>query len=243
MGLIKSFARFRLRSQGADLSRHSLIVSDATYSPWMADDEFMQAFSKVRQSTLVGIQRCYELWHLVEQVKPLNGDIIEVGVWKGGTGGLLAKKSELEGLDATIYLCDTFQGVVKAGPEDSFYAGGEHSDASRDAVEALLRSMELKGVTILAGVFPDETGHLIPADRVFRLCHIDVDVYQSAKDVLGWVWDRMVTGGVVVFDDYGFFQCEGVTTLVNEEGAKSDRLVFQNLNGHGIMVKLPSPQR
>jgi O-methyltransferase len=228
-----------LRSRGADPKRHSLIIAEGTYSPWLFDADFRAAYRNVRGSTLVGEQRCYELWHLVAQVAELEGDILEVGVWRGGTGAVLAKRAQLEGLDAKVYLCDTFQGVVKAGPKDSVYVGGEHSDVTSGSVERLLRAMGLDNVELLVGVFPDETGPLMPADRGIRLCHIDVDVYRSAKDVLAWVWDRLSPGGVVVFDDFGFPECEGVTKLVNEEASKPDRLVVQNLNGHGIMVKLP----
>jgi hypothetical protein len=33
----------------------------------------------------------------------------------------------------------------------------------------------------------------------------------------------------------------GITQMVNEERAKNDRLVIHNLNGHGIVIKLPLP--
>lgn len=116
--------RVMLRSRGADLTRHSVILAEATYSPWLNDETFQQVYSAVRSNTLVGIQRCYELWHLVEQVKDLAGDIIEVGVWRGGTGALLAMRSKLERLRAVTYLCDAFEGVVKAGSEDFSYRVG-----------------------------------------------------------------------------------------------------------------------
>jgi O-methyltransferase len=236
---VGSAGRLMLRSRGADLARHSVILAEATYSPWLSDQPFQEVYSAVRDNTLVGVQRCYELWHLVGQVKHLTGDIIEVGVWRGGTGALLAMRSQLEGLGATTYLCDTFRGVVKAGPRDNSYTGGEHSDVDRAGVDRLIASLHLKDVEILAGVFPEETAHLIPADRRFRLCHVDVDVYRSARDVLDWVWPRLVVGGMVVFDDYGFPECEGVTTLVNDEAKKPDRIMIQNLNGHGILIKVP----
>ncbi len=89
---------------------------------------------------------------------------------------------------------------------------------------------------MLQGIFPDDTGNKI-AGETFRLCHIDVDVYQSAKDVLEWVWPRLSSQGVVVFDDYGFPACPGVTELVNEQRMRDDRLVLHNLNGHGLVVK------
>jgi O-methyltransferase len=96
--------------------------------------------------------------------------------------------------------------------------------------------MGLQNVEILEGIFPDETGRLVENQR-FRLCHIDVDVYQSAKDVVDWVWPRMPVGGVVVFDDYGFPHVRGVKKLVDELARRPGFFTIQNLNGHAVIIK------
>lgn len=177
---------------------------------------------------------------LVAQTAKLDGGILEVGVWRGGTGALMARRARSAGSSDSIYLCDTFKGVVKTGSHDPCYYDGKHSDTSQEVVEDLLRRVGISDVQILAGVFPDETAHLIEPDARFRLCHIDVDVYQSARDIMAWVWDRMVPGGIVVYDDYGFASCGGITKYVNEQMAERDRLVLHNLNGHAIVIKNPT---
>jgi O-methyltransferase len=140
------------------------------------------------------------------------------------------------GLNDPVYLCDTWKGVVKTGPDDIYYHDGKHDDTSKAIVEALVRRMSLTNVTLLEGVFPEETASMVAADAL-RLVHVDVDVYQSAKDVFEWAWPRLGSGGVAVFDDYGFPACPGVTRFVDEQRHLSDRLVLHNLNGHGIVVK------
>ncbi|MFM7423430.1 MAG: TylF/MycF/NovP-related O-methyltransferase [Elainella sp.] len=210
----------------------------ALYAPWNVDQGFQRAYQRIFANTLVDQYRCFELWSLVEQVQKLDeGSIIEIGVWQGGTGVLMAHRVATCGITDPVYLCDTFSGVVKASDKDSFYKGSEHADTSQAIVEQLVSQFGLTQVKILKGIFPDETAHLIGDDK-FRLCHVDVDVYQSAKDVVAWVWDRMVPGGIIVYDDYGFLGCDGITKLVEEQRALSDRLVFHNLNGHAIVVKL-----
>ena len=89
---------------------------------------------------------------------------------------------------------------------------------------------------ILQGIFPEETAHLA-AEGKFRFCHIDVDVYRSAKDVADWIWEKMVVGGIIVYDDYGFQRTVGITQHVEEQKLKDDRVLVYNLNGHGIVVK------
>lgn len=210
----------------------------AGYSPWLDDADFKSMHEAVKDHTLVDVFRLHELYSLARQLGKLpEGDILEVGVWRGGSGALLAGTARLCGLTSRIYLADTFQGVVKAGNKDTRYMGGEHADTSIETVEALFRRMGLDDHEILQGVFPEQTGARI-ADRKFRLCHIDVDVYNSARDVNEWIWPRLVPGGLVVYDDYGFEPCIGVTRYVNEQLDLPDRLVLHNLNGHAIVVKL-----
>jgi O-methyltransferase len=219
-------------------AEYGSVLPSADYTPWNLDAEFLDTYGKIRGNTLVDIYRCWELWTLAGQTARLDpGAILEVGVWRGGTGALLAKRLALAGLDVPVYLCDTFEGVVKAGEHDEIYKGGEHANTSKELVERLLESLHIKNARVIQGVFPDASGPLL-ADSSFRLVHIDVDTYQSAKDIMEWVWGRLVPGGMVVHDDYGFSFCNGITKLVNEQAADTDKLVLHNLNGHAIVVKL-----
>lgn len=210
----------------------------STYAPWSIDKKFKEVYDIVYPYTMVDIYRCYELWQLISQTRKVDGAIIEIGVWKGGTAGIICKKTEIEGLNKKIFLADTFKGVAKASNRDDLYKGGEHSDTSAKIVNGLLSSkLHLSNFRILEGIFPDETSHMID-DNVFSFCHIDVDTYDSAKDIIDWIWPKLQIGGIVVYDDYGFIGTNGVTRFVNEEALKKDRLVIHNLNAHGIVIKL-----
>jgi O-methyltransferase len=202
------------------------------YRPWTADMAFLRVWDQIRSHTLVDQARLYELWELLGQTEEISGDILEVGVWRGGSAALLG----LRGSGKKLYLADTFAGVAKAGTRDPYYTGGEHSDTSIDRVEAFLHSLALRNFELLPGIFPDETAHRI-ADRTFAFCHIDVDVYESAKDVFHWVWPRVPLGGIIVFDDYGFYGCEGVTALIHELRSRTDGVTVGNLNGHAVIVR------
>lgn len=215
---------------------HEMAYPIATYAPWKSDAEFDRVYKAIRKNTFVDVWRCHELWTLLGELREIPGAILEVGVWRGGTGALMAARAQELGLDQTVYLCDTWKGVVKTTDVDTYYRDGKHDDTSRAIVERLVADMGLDNVELLEGIFPDETGDRI-AGETFRLCHCDVDVYASAKGVLDWAWPRLSPGGVIVFDDYGFPACPGVTKLVDEQRMRADRLVVHNLNGHGIVVK------
>jgi len=222
-----------------DARLDSVVLPVATYSPWLADDEFLSVYAAIESNTLVDMFRCWELWHLVSQVAAVEGDLIEVGVWRGGTGALLACRMRDLRMQATLHLCDTFVGVVKTSETDGHYTGGEHADTSTEIVESLTRKLNLNNTEIHVGIFPESANRALTRKR-FRLAHIDVDAYESARDVFEWIWHRLNPGGIVVFDDFGFSTTRGVAKLCHELESISDSTLIQNLNGHAILVKVAS---
>lgn len=216
---------------------HQTIVPLASYAPWNLDPAFCKVYDRCRTHTLVDIYRCYEIWSAVaEAAKLQQGDLLEVGVWRGGTGALIAAQTAQRISSAQVFLCDTFTGVVKTGAQDTIYKDGMHSDTSLEIVQQLLTQLGLNNAVVLQGTFPDQTADQIQ-NRRFRFAHIDVDVYQSSKDICEWLWPRLVSGGVVVFDDYGMRGTEGVQRLVNEWRVRDDLTFLYNLNGHAIFLK------
>tara|TARA_Y100001935_G_C17311426_1_gene516719 strand:+ start:5959 stop:6633 length:675 start_codon:yes stop_codon:yes gene_type:complete len=213
------------------------LINTNEYTPWLNNEEFNLIYNKVQLNTLSTYHRCYELWNLIKESKKLSGEIIEIGTWRGGSGALIAYQSKKHCPNSKVYLCDTFKGVVKSGENDNNYYDGEHSDTSKSDVENLLKKLNLNNTKILEGVFPEETSHQIDQNEVFRFCHIDVDVYDSAKSIMDWIWPKIVPGGIIVFDDYGALNCSGIIKLVNEEKDKNDRLFIHNINGHAIFIK------
>jgi O-methyltransferase len=225
-----------VRREAVRSGSHALPYPLATYAPWLVDSEFLAVWEKVREHTLVDELRCWELWTLVGELRDVPGAMLEVGVWRGGTGGLIAARAAALGIVDPVYLCDTWEGVVKAGPADPYYRGREHEDSSMEMVRSLLDRLGVQQAELLKGIFPEDTGEQVSAEAL-RLVHIDVDVYESARDAFNWAWPRVSAGGVVVFDDYGWPATPGVARFVDEQRGQPDRLVLHNLNGHGLIVR------
>lgn len=221
-----------------DLS-YDVVTPYANYSPWLSDTDFTDIYYASKPNSVVDIYRCYELWSFAEKIVKMAPDanFIEIGVWRGGTASIIGRKLSLLHSNVKFYLADTFTGVKKSSDKDSFYFDNEHADTSEEIVSQLLKD-KYDNYEILKGMFPEETAFRIEEDKRFGFCHIDVDVYNSSKDIVDWIWDRMIIGGVIIFDDYGFHTCDGVTKYVNEQKSKTDRMVIYNLNGHAVMIKL-----
>ncbi len=123
-----------IRRSAVRSGAHEMVFPFATYSPWLKDDAFNAVHAQVQDHTLVDLWRCYELWQLVEQVRDVPGALLEVGVWRGGTGAIIAARAADLGIPDPVLLCDTFTGVVKVSAVDTYYRGGEHRNTSVETV-------------------------------------------------------------------------------------------------------------
>jgi len=230
----RSTTRFSTH-EGTRYAYEDVHITD-TLAPWALDEAFLDVWEKARHNTLTDIFRAWELYQLVRESAGAQGDMLEVGVWRGGTGAVIAAAANRWRPASTIWLCDTFEGVVKTGRYDTAYFGGEHADASKEDILALSSRLELANVAVLKGMFPEDTAAAI-GERRIAFCHVDVDAYQSALEVVSWVAPRMDAGGVMVFDDYGFSTCKGVTRCVDELRGNGEWLYVHNLNKHAVLIK------
>src|SRR5262249_39195283 len=147
-GALSTVVRFAYPGR-LERNRHGIIIPESSLSPWRYDQAFRDVYQQIDAFSLLDEMRLYELWHLTGQLSSVRGDIIEVGVWRGGSGCLIAAASQRSRSDARVYLCDTFAGVVKAGIQDPIYFGGEHGDASPELVKSVARHLSINNIEIL----------------------------------------------------------------------------------------------
>jgi hypothetical protein len=135
----------------------------------------------------------------------LDGSFAECGVYKGGTAKVLAKVIENEVYQRkSLHLFDTFEGMpdiadLDPAPEKKGY----YSDTSLEIVRDYLA--EYGFITMHPGIIPS-TFESIKWD--FAFVHIDVDLYSTTMDCCEFFYGRMVRGGIILFDDYGFERYE-----------------------------------
>lgn len=128
--------------------------------------------------------------------------MVEVGVYQGGSAVRLAQVATAK--QVRLYLFDTFAGMPVAGGYDR-HRLGDFADTSVLAVQKLVPT-----AIIHSGIFPDT----LPDDcRDLGFVHCDVDQYDSTRDVIRYLWPRLVTGGVMWFDDP---ELEGALKAIHE---------------------------
>lgn len=178
-------------------------------------DELFTAINRVAKPlTLTSIERQYALYEAVRYVSlsKITGDIVECGVWKGGS--MLIAAHTLAGLgdtDRTLWLYDTFEGMTPPGAADVPVAGigADHfykAPKLRAGVNEAKATMALSGypedrIDYIVGDVRDSLQVMRP--KSIALLRLDTDWYDSTKVELEALYDLVVPGGVVLFDDYG----------------------------------------
>jgi len=172
-----------------------------TYSPWY-EDWFQAIYDKIKGHTGIAEDRCYMLHRLSQHCSHLDGDFAECGVYRGGSAFLIALTLGKSGAQRKeLHIFDTFKGMPGFADQDpSCHVEGHMGDVSLDAIKHYLRVFPF--IVFHPGVIP-ETFETVK-DKRFAFVHVDVDLYRSTKDCCAFFYDRLVSGGMMVVDDYGF---------------------------------------
>lgn len=177
---------------------------------WEEDERFNALLDRVTGHTVVDKVRCFMIYQFVRQVGHIQGDIAEVGVFRGGTARILAEASQAT--DKLVHLFDTFSGMPPTDPAKDLHREGDFGDTSLEQVRDYLYDCDK--VRFYPGLFPDTAKPL--EALTFSLVHVDTDIYRSVKDCCEWFYPRLRPGGIMVFDDYGFPSCPGAKLAVEE---------------------------
>jgi hypothetical protein len=146
---------------------------------------------------------------LVLETNGLPGDMAEVGVYRGGTAKLIAYYAPR----TPLHLFDTWTGRPdKDLLEDEGHLRGGCDDCDYDDVRAFVNSPHAR---YYKGAIPDTLGE-VPCTARFRFVHLDVNLYRPTRDSLLYFSQKMLPGGVIIFDDYGWHDCPGIIRAVHE---------------------------
>lgn len=199
---------------------------------WKLDREFNDIFNKASKTQGNHVLRCFMLYQLLKQVSNLEGEVAEVGVHRGRSAKVISLTSER--FSKKVFLFDTFTGMPEVDPDrDNCYTKGAFSDTSLREVSNFLS--ECRNVTIYPGLFPDTAEPI--QNTCFSFVHVDVDIYQSVLDCCRFFYPRMVSRGIILFDDPGFADCSGAKIAVDEFFSNKEEFPIYLATAQAIIIK------
>lgn len=174
----------------------------------------------IKLQTLISLDRIANIVKYSDMVKNLEGDVAEFGVFRGGSLELIAQLNP----NKNIIGIDSFEGLPAPTTHDNFHKQGDFKEVEYEAVYGYFKTL-YRNVELLKGFSPSIFEQIHPY-RKFSFVHIDVDLYQSVAEGLAYFYPRLVDGGVILLDDYGFESTEGAKRAVDEfvdaKGKESD---------------------
>jgi hypothetical protein len=175
--------------------------------------------------TVTSPERIFALIRSAEYVveNSISGDIVECGVWRGGSMMVVARTLvSLRRDDRILWLYDTFAGMTAPGEDDVGFDGeaartefdrrrtGEGSSTwAAAALDEVRENLSSTG-------YPQEMLRFIegPVEQTIprelpdaiSILRLDTDWYSSTRHELEHLYPRLVPGGVLIIDDYGHWR-------------------------------------
>ncbi len=183
--------------------------------------------------------RLKKLRELVFQLDKENiiGDVVECGVYNGGSSAILAEASSKSLLGRTLFLFDSFSGLPKPekvdGKKALKYVG--NYKGTKEKVFKLLKKVAKtnQNIQLIEGDFEKTIPRFATSENKISLLHIDADWYSSVKICLDNLYDKVEKGGFIVIDDYGYW--EGCKKAVHDfEFEKKIKLDLKKIDSTAV---------
>ncbi len=189
------------------------------YAPWL-DSEYAELYKQAELR--ISKKRAYILIQILQLAILQDGNVIEMGVYKGCTAYMICWILHKKNINKKIYLCDTFQGTPRRryAEKGDRNRAGQYADTSLTYVKNKLKIFSEKSVFI-PGLIPNSLMK-IPQNEKFCFAHVHLNLYKSTIDALEYLFTRISEKGIIVIEDYGIKGCAGVRAAADEFCKKHD---------------------
>jgi hypothetical protein len=201
------------------------------------EPEFEAFMTRCAPYTMTSRERMYAMFQATRYVTQagIPGDVVECGVWRGGSSMMAALALAKLGSSRRFWLYDTYEGMPEPGEHDYGLDGQDaHAEWARnqrgeinewcyaplDDVRSnmLGAGLPAEQLELVVGKVEDTIPGSVP-DQI-ALLRLDTDWYDSTYHELVHLYPRLAPGGVLILDDYGFWGGvrEAVDRYLQEQG-------------------------
>jgi hypothetical protein len=185
------------------------------------------------------------VWAAKTALRLPQGDFVECGVFQGDMAFVVLLASAILGSARRLHLFDSFDGIDPARLTEGEYAGyGDYVGMANSHYRkpglyegVLARFAPYPQVSVHKGFLPEGLAGRAP-DRIAWL-HIDLNAARPEVETLGILFDRIVPGGLIVLDDYGWLPFKAQRDAEDRFFAERGYSVLELPTGQGLAVKRP----
>lgn len=186
------------------------------------EEEFKNIYFKAQPYTMTPLQRMYALHKATQYVidNNIQGDIVECGVWKGGSMMVSALTLlNRNNTDKKLYLYDTFAGMSKPTEndkpivtkkdtmtrwnemQDEGFNNWDYSPLEEVKKNVFSTNYPQEKISFIKGKVEDTIPQNLP--EKISILRLDTDWYESTYHELVHLFPKLSIGGVLIIDDYG----------------------------------------
>jgi hypothetical protein len=249
------FARFsaRYKQNPLDLTRVGANYHGDGLAVWaknvdfLSDRKFVQAYERAVNSGHhfdqqgVGIKIEWRvntaLW-AAQQAAPLEGDFVECGVNTGILSLAICSFLDFNSLNKRFFLFDTYSGIPEDQTEYAESPGNIRQKNKHyfDCYEVAKENFApWPKAHLVRGRVPETLG-TVAIEKVAYLS-LDMNVAEPELAALTHFWPKLVSGAVVLIDDYGWMTCEQQKVAIDAFARQVNTPVLFLPTGQGIIVK------
>jgi hypothetical protein len=200
---------------------------------FVEDDRFRRAYDRAVRAAGwdYGIRwRVHTVLWAAATAARVDGAFVECGTGRGFMASAICEYLAWD--DRPFYLYDTFE-PTSLGPTGA--RTDEISDYYATNLEDVRENFaQWPGVRLVVGELPGTLAS--DPDRVAFL-HVDLNHALPEQAVVRHFWPRLTTGGILVYDDYGFVEHEASRRAADELGQELGFSIFASPTGQGVVVK------
>lgn len=211
---------------------------------FQADPRFRSAYQAGESTGSWGRSRIHWRVHVAcwaaAQACNLPGDFVECGTNKGGMALSILRYVHLDQSKRRFFLFDTFSGLVPelSSDREMKVTNGFYEDCH---AEVMRRFAPYPNVVIVKGVIPDSLSQMPEGDVAF--IHLDLNAARPTRSAIEFFWPRLVPGGVVLLDDYGWVDNEEQKATLDEFAALTGLDILSLPTGQGLLLKPPGTRQ
>ncbi|MCS3840213.1 hypothetical protein HNR03_004837 [Pseudomonas sp. JAI111] len=214
---------------------------------FMSDPRYIAAYDRGMEASGADYQWYWRvhlgLWAARTAAKR-QGDFVECGVNYGFLSSAIMRDLDWDSTGKMFHLLDTYSGIDDRFLSDEEKDGGVSGKSQKwvddgtytsniDAVRA--NFSEWSNVNIIQGSIP-ETLAQIESTQIAYL-HIDMNCVQPEVAAIEFLWDRLVSGAVILLDDYAYFGYQPQKDGMDQWAAKRDIAIASLPTGQGLLIK------
>lgn len=188
------------------------------------EQQFMELYNQCKTETMTSVERMYGLYKACEYVtkNKVSGDFVECGVWRGGSSMMAAKTFKALGdLNRNFYLYDTYEGMSLPTEHDISIKNEKvleqwQKHQQEDTKILAKAALDIVKQNMSRTAYPEQLIHYVKGkvedtipntiSEQIALLRLDTDWYESTKHELQHLYPRLISGGILIIDDYGHWQ-------------------------------------